>query len=606
MSSNVEPTPLNDDVLALLMSFVSSPADLLAVTLSSKHMYDLAESELVYRSVRCKLSNNAVWEHLIDNPAQAAKIRELEIQRENPSGLGDLDEEERYPADRVGQHDAEGDVEMSSSIRPSEEEVEHSERLLISALHHMVNLECFRWDRWVPVINKGDELLSCRQESAQGSGGVFVELYQEDIWTALRDYTPVKKLWVVDLGRFEKLFDECKPIYESTIFTLSNLTHLTLKIYYSPSDEDEGAQAAAAFIQAQHNNHQHDEDDEDAEDDDVELPPGRVRVDRLRDLMFRCPDLESLTLTIIDRNFYWAFDANPYTDISSLLMPVSDRPPLPNLTHLELRDVIIPDANLMTIFFISHPQLRHFSTSLSLSEHGLPRASFRIEPDLIPPHQHFLPDLQHLYVESEPLKQLLSLISRPSSLKTLRNVEPTVWGAVYPEHEDEDRMSTLDDVWGAPASPQTPTHENGNPRINHLAGFDNLEEIQVTNLLSFSQLDKLAKAVPHLKILDVRWYEMPRHGSLSPDLKLSTNSPSPHRLILPHLTKFQHLEECRGLQFWPPRPANPPLDLDSEEVLTVTREVVAACPSLWRVSVHDFEVELVRNGDKIRLKQISP
>ncbi|PPQ65916.1 hypothetical protein CVT24_011249 [Panaeolus cyanescens] len=603
MSSSIETiTPLNDDVLSLLMSYVSSPADLLSVTLSSKHMYNLAESELVYRSVRCKLSNNAVWEHLIDNPAHAAKIRELEIQRENPSGAGELDEKERYPTDRVAHTDAEGDVDMTSHISPSEEEVERSERLLIAALRHMVNLESFRWDRWVPVINKGEELLSCRHESAQGATGVFVELYQEDVWTALRDYTQVKRLWVVDLGRYDQIFDECKPIYESTIFTLSNLTHLSLKVYYSPTNENEGGQAAAAFIQAQQNNNHHDDDDDDeAEEDDIERPPGRVRVDRLRDLLFRCPDLESLSLSIIDRNFFWGFDANPFTDISSLFMPYSDRPPLPKLTHLELWDVLIPDPNLMTIFLISHPRLCHVSTGLSLSDTGLPRASFTIEPSLIPPHQQFLPDLEFLDVQPEPLKQLLLNISQPGSLRVLRNVEPSVWGAVYPEQDDEDRMSTLDDVWGAPESPSTPNQDSA--RMNLLAGFTNLEKIHVSNLLSFSQLDKLAEAVPYLKSLEIGWYEIPRHGHLSPDLLRSTNSPTPHVLILPHLAKFRHLEECHGLQFWPPRQANPPLSLDSEEVLSVAREVAAACPSLRRVSVPGIGFELVKsNGDvQIRL-----
>ena len=74
---------LNVDVLAHIFSFVSSSRDLLSVSLASEWLSSLANPELLYRSVRCLLGNNAVWEYLIANPVQASRVRELEVMRDN-------------------------------------------------------------------------------------------------------------------------------------------------------------------------------------------------------------------------------------------------------------------------------------------------------------------------------------------------------------------------------------------------------------------------------------------------------------------------------------------------------------------------------------------
>jgi hypothetical protein len=191
---------LNNDVLSHIFSYVASPLDLLAVSLANNKLSELTDPELVYRSFRCRLGNDAVWEHLIENPAFASRVRELEIQRENFSGHGDLDERER--AGRLEFVNADGtkvtEEELIARQSPDPEKVEKSEKLLIQALKKMVNLESFKWDRWVPMINQGVAVWERGGLPKEGAG---LEVYEEDIWTTLRDYTQVKRIDVVDLGK---------------------------------------------------------------------------------------------------------------------------------------------------------------------------------------------------------------------------------------------------------------------------------------------------------------------------------------------------------------------------------------------------------------------
>lgn len=63
------------------------------------------------------------------------------------------------------------------------------------------------------------------------------------------------------------------------VFTLGNLTHLVYDMKYDPLDLDEGVAGI----------HLNDDDD----DDDDSLIPPRVRVERLHDLLRRCPNLEA-------------------------------------------------------------------------------------------------------------------------------------------------------------------------------------------------------------------------------------------------------------------------------------------------------------------------
>ncbi|KAF8953331.1 hypothetical protein BDZ97DRAFT_612767 [Flammula alnicola] len=252
---------LNGDVYAHLLSFVSSPSDLLAVSLANKELLTLAEPEIIYRSIRCKLGNDAVWEHLIANPAQASRVRELEVLRENLSGYGPLDEEEKIPESSGTFKPSSKSADEDALATTSREKTEHSERLLIQAIQSLVNLESFTWDHWVPEINQGEEVL---RDAGEGDNDEPLETYSEDVWTALRDHTQLKRLKVVDLGRKDTRSPDPRPIFDSTIFTLGNLTHFDLKMYYSPADPLEGENGG---------------NDEDSDD---ELLPPRVKIERIR------------------------------------------------------------------------------------------------------------------------------------------------------------------------------------------------------------------------------------------------------------------------------------------------------------------------------------
>jgi hypothetical protein len=166
----------------------TSPNSLLIVALARGDCLTLQEPE-IYRSIRCKLGNNAVWEQLLSNPSHALRVRELEIQREDSSGRGVMDEEEWFLGAR-----SKPVQEITTPDKLTREEVVHSEQLLMQAIHLMLNLEGFTWDRWVPEVNHGEEI---RTTECQ----LHYETYREDVWTVLREYTKLKKLTVVDLGR---------------------------------------------------------------------------------------------------------------------------------------------------------------------------------------------------------------------------------------------------------------------------------------------------------------------------------------------------------------------------------------------------------------------
>ncbi|CAA7263372.1 unnamed protein product [Cyclocybe aegerita] len=539
---------LNFDVYSHLLTFVSSPSDLLSFGLANKDLFELAGPEIIYRSIRCKLSNNAVWEHLIANSAQASRVRELEIQRENPSGYGPLDERERLPEGK--------NLDSSGLSSVDYAEVEKSERLLLSAIHKMVNLESFTWDRWVPVVNQGEEV----QESRE----VQPATYSEDIWTALRDHAQIKRLNVVDLGRSEVLLEGIRPIFESTIFTLGNLTHLDLKIIYSPLNENEGAEGV--------NNHNDDDDDEE------ELLPGRVRIERLQDLLSRCPNLETLSLAILDRSFYYDFDGNPFTNISSIL----SSNPLPRLSSLKLQDILIDD-DVLAHFIVAHPNLRHFSAFLSIDGDSLPSSPFALEgyeDELI----DILPNLLTIDLPPEPLRIILRGLKRPSVIRELSVVEPCDWDA-HEDGESEERVSSLDDVWGAPEenleSPMEGTHRS--QLKNLLIDMPGLQSIVVKDVVSLSQLDKLSKATPTVESVTFRG---PFIGHLA-------NHPRPHAELLPYIARWPRLKSLRGCHLF----AGASVDFASTDTLAAAKEIAQACPLVRSVSWHGQSVKLVQADD---------
>ena len=256
---------------------------LLVAALSKKDRLSLAKPE-TYDSVRCRLGDNAVWEHLLSNPAHAAHVRELGIQREDWAARGVMDEEELFLRKRRNR------IQGTVPDRFTREEVVHSELRLMQAIRLMANLESFTWDRWVPEVNHGEEIQTTGHP-------LHYETYREDIWTALRGNANLKKLVVVDLGRAilrpTDIPMDVRSIFSSTvstdihpfafkfqlthfqIFTLKNLTYLDLKMFYSPADQVEGS---------------YDECEDD--DSDEELIPGRVKWERFHDLLSRCPNLE--------------------------------------------------------------------------------------------------------------------------------------------------------------------------------------------------------------------------------------------------------------------------------------------------------------------------
>ena len=200
-------TALNPDIYAHLLTFISSPADLLAVALTSSDLFRLGMSELRYRSIRTHLGNNALWRHLAKNPTLASRVRELVILKDNAHGLLDKKEMERVLI-----------PDLPSAVPPGriiEADVKQSERLLVQALCVLVNLESFGWHRKAPLINEGQKVPPSfgLQSSTSGDAppGVL------DVWTALRNHTQAKKLIVMNIGRHQTIPASTLSLFDSSV-----------------------------------------------------------------------------------------------------------------------------------------------------------------------------------------------------------------------------------------------------------------------------------------------------------------------------------------------------------------------------------------------------
>ncbi|KDR66411.1 hypothetical protein GALMADRAFT_80837 [Galerina marginata CBS 339.88] len=551
---------LNADIYTHLLSFVSSPSDLLAVGLANKELLTLAEPELIYRSIRCKLNNDAVWEHLISKPLQASRVRELVIQREASIPRSNSLGQERIPeGNSVQLGEPSGQVVLDPrQSKYGRKNAENSERLLLRALQKMVNLDSFTWDRWMPFINQGEEVFHYSEEEG------IPPVYREDIWTALRDYTQVKILEVVDFGK--ALFPESRPIFNSTIFTLRNLTRLDLRIYYSPDDEFEGARGF------------------DDDDDNEDLIPGRVKIERLQDLLSRCSNLESLSLAIMDRVFYHNLDGNPFTNIT----PIISNAHWPRLTSLKLEDILIDDGP-MANFLRLHPNLRVLSACLSLIRDNLPDVPFNLESyescilDI-------LPRLEHLSLPSQAIRPILRAMRRPCSLQSIAHLEPHDW---YSD-DDDNIVSSLDDVWGSSTESFTDIEDgplHGRDFPNLLFGMPDLNKLVVRDVMDLRQLDKLVKSTPTLQYITFE-------GSF-----MKTQSNDMHTQLLPYLSGWTKLLSCTGGCLWP---LDETLELSSPGALSVAREILQACPLLrelsWR-NCRPVKLMLKDNGELIKLEQ---
>jgi len=200
---------LNLDVYAYLLTFISSPADLLAMALTSSDLFRLGMPELRYRSIRMHLGNNALWRHLAENPTLASRVRELVILKENAHGLLDKKEMERVLI-----------PDLRSAVPPGriiEADVEQSEKLLIQALRVLINLESFSWHRNAPLINEGQEVLPSFELPSPTSSDAPPEVYSEDVWTALRNHTKVKKLIVMSLGRNQTIPASTLSVFDGSV-----------------------------------------------------------------------------------------------------------------------------------------------------------------------------------------------------------------------------------------------------------------------------------------------------------------------------------------------------------------------------------------------------
>ena len=198
-------TALNRDIYTHLLTFISSPADLLAVVLTSSDLFRLGMAELRYRSIRTHLGNNALWRYLAENPTSASRVRELVILKDNAHGLLDEKEMERVLI-----------PDLPSAVPPGriiEVDVKQSERLLVQALCVLVNLESFGWHRKAPLINEGQEVppsFGLQSSTSGDAPGV-------DVWTALRNHTQVKKLIVMNIGQHRTIPVSTLSLFDSSV-----------------------------------------------------------------------------------------------------------------------------------------------------------------------------------------------------------------------------------------------------------------------------------------------------------------------------------------------------------------------------------------------------
>jgi hypothetical protein len=174
MSLEALPVETLDEIVTSL----DSRADLVNLCSVSRILNPIiTERHLDYRDIRCRLDMDNVWEHLINNPSLAKNVRRLELQPDG--GMMDI-----WPSP----------IRVPKLLRPTEQPKLESyempsiyldrdrrfETLLISTLKNMSNLSSFKWNRFPPLF-----------DTRAGIGS-------EDIWTALRTYTALRELDVID------------------------------------------------------------------------------------------------------------------------------------------------------------------------------------------------------------------------------------------------------------------------------------------------------------------------------------------------------------------------------------------------------------------------
>ncbi|EDR12618.1 uncharacterized protein LACBIDRAFT_311211 [Laccaria bicolor S238N-H82] len=449
-------TALNEDVYAHLLTFISSPADLLAVALTSSDLFRLGMPELRYRSIRMNLGNNALWMYLAENPSLASRVRELVILKDNAHSLLVKKEMERLLI-----------PDLRSAVPPrriTKADVEQSERLLIQALRVLVNLESFGWHRVAPLISEGQKVLPSIGLQSSTSSDAPPEVYSEDVWTALRNHTQVKKLIVMNIGRGQMVIPASTwSVFDSSMYTLRSLTHVELKLCYTPAEDDGSAP--------------------------------KINTDRLQAFLHSCSDLEFLSLEIFDRRFHAGHGRRLFTDISPILIGIT----WPRLTCLQLGDVVV-NKQVITLFLNRHPTLRTIAADLSLSVNE--RAQ-NFELDMTGLKKGALPNLTHLVVHPKMARPILCGVPDHSTIRELAAVKPRVWDA--PEVEIESPMACFD-TWSELPLENTYVDEDDNTRLERafrLKEMKHLKSLSLWNVTELEQLEALAKLTPNLESLSI-------------------------------------------------------------------------------------------------------
>ncbi|KAJ8507012.1 hypothetical protein ONZ45_g10582 [Pleurotus djamor] len=503
-TSSMTTPRLNEDTIRYLIAFIRSREDLLALGLTNSRNFGLVKPSLAHRVVRSFLGNDLLWKYFIAHPEHAAQVHELEILRENPGASP------RHP-EPVPTPVLSADTNTTSLSRT---QLEESETLLINAVRLMLNLQTFIWDRWVPVVNvrRADELI-----------------VGEDIWTTLRDHTQLKELDVVDLGEFSTIFDDIQPIFRSpTFYTLRNLTNFSLKVYYSPEDPYEGAISSGS-------------DDSEEENDatpTTQLRPPRADVTHLKALLLSCPHLQSLTLQIIDRHFYYGFEGNPFTDITSI---VSDAH-WPDLQDICFWDMTIEASSALS-FFQRHPTIQKISCHLSMDAPSVPRLPFQLPNLTSVPGTQLLPNIKVLDLPAASLQQLVSLTEPYTALEEIGVLEPFNWCR-------------------SPKGSEQLEVDHGGHLLN-LNQMPKLKEIELTNLRSFEEFEMLVEATPNVETLRVYAH------FITPPL----TSDLPH-CWLRYLSKWPQLKVLEGVPLWKASRGSQGVP---DEIL---HEIGVACPNL--------------------------
>ncbi|KAJ8516638.1 hypothetical protein ONZ45_g6054 [Pleurotus djamor] len=510
-----------DEIVLHIIESIPSRQDLLTFGLTSSKHLSIVKPHLAHRVIRCYLDNKALWLYFIQHPEYAAYVSKLEILG-SYTRSGDL---ERVPSPLLSN----SALHQSPSFETHSDALEEAERLLIQALRFMVNLESFDWQHTIPLITSGNpDSGECSQSG--------------DVWTNLRDFTQIKNLST------------------PTLYTLRNLTHIKMKVYYSePNDGDTNS------------------DDSEGENNGETRPLRAPRVDisRLKPFLLGCSGLQVLDISIIDRPFYFSPKrGNPFTDLTSIFADTH----WPLLHTIEMWD-ITSDPDVILSFFLRHPSLSTVQFGLSIAAEDLPENPFVFPPALDKGGElkglttSFLANASSISLPSATIHSMIPYISYPWPVKDLGTVVPFDWCSLPPRSPivvpDLDRAYEEERFVDRPSNLPTKCEDGQGlvgecDEILKLDKMPNLRSITIRELTDFSQLDQLTELTPHLESLYMEGcgiMKVHRH-------------PAPHTLWLPYLCKWPNLERFSGTYLWIPSTTDDSISHDH------IREVAEACPNL--------------------------